>query len=714
MSATLLPETVHDPFGARTPRQQTEQTSFATVRRPRLVAALSNPDGPPVAVLVAPAGFGKTTVLCEWSVRDPRPFAWVTLDARHDDPRALLESVSRAIDVAGARAPDGRVVLVLDDVHLVRSAAAQDAIAGIAAHLPADVTLALASRTEPPVPVARLRAHGLVTELRQRDLAMTSIEAAAVLRAAGLRLGHDHVTALLRTTEGWPAALSLAALSLDGQTAPGPAIARFGGGERIVAEYLRDEVLAGLSDDDVRFVVRTSILDVLTGPLCDAVLERSGSADVLSRLQRSNFPLVALDRTADLYRHHRLLSGMMRAQLGRTEPQLAAELHRRASAWHAATGDRERGLQHALAADEVGRAGDLVWAGVPSSIEQGSTVTVEHWLSRFTDGQIAAHPRLALAAAGTQLALGQGHLAEHWLAAAAAPGTDRVVACGVAALRAALGRDGLVRMAEDAERASSLLGPENACQALCRLVGGVAAHLLGNPETARRLLEEGARRAAVSAPHVHALCLAQLALVAFDEHDPEGAARLITRARSQVARYALARYPTTAAVLAVSALVRAQRGRIDEAHRDATEAAALLDQVTDLAPWYEIETRILLGRTALRLSDVATARAELATAGRLAARLPEAVLLHRWLEAAKTDLEAFASSASRLPSSLTAAELKILHFLPTHLSFREIAERTFVATNTVKTQANAVYRKLDVSSRSDAVARATELGLLDG
>ena len=239
--------------------------------------------------------------------------------------------------------------------------------------MPAEISVALAGRTELPVPVARLRAAGQVTEFRHRDLALTRTEAAALLRIAGLRLGTEEIDALLHSTEGWPAALSLAALSLADQPVPGPAVARFGGGDRLVAEYLRDEVLADLSEDDLSSSLGTSILDVLTAPLCDAVLERTDSAATLARLLRSNVPLVALDRTAERFRHHRLLADMLRAQLRRTQPELEAALHRRASAWHASAGDRERGLRHALAAHELGRAGELVWGGVPSSLEQGSS-----------------------------------------------------------------------------------------------------------------------------------------------------------------------------------------------------------------------------------------------------------------------------------------------------------------------------------------------------
>ena len=438
------------------------------------------------------------------------------------------------------------------------------------------------------------------------------------MRSAGLQLGRDDLDVLLRRTEGWPAALSLAALALDGLRVPGPAIARFSGLDRLVAEYVRDEVLAQLSDDDLQFVMRSSILEMLTASACDAILERPGSADTLARLLRAGFPLVALDRTAERYRHHRLLHDVLGAELRRAGAEQEAALHRRASGWYERCGDRDRALHHALAADEVDHAGDLVWAGVPAAVEQGACASVEHRLSRFDAAQIAGHRRLALSAAGLGLASGRGDLAAHWLAAAEATGPDRDLAGAIAALTAALGREGLARMADDADRGSALLAPNSPCQALCALLAGVSAHLRGDRETAWRRLDDGARRAAVAAPQIHALCLAQLALVTLEDNDAEAAAGLSARARAQVARFGLERYPISALVLAVSALVRAQRGRVEEARSDAGDAAALLERLTDFAPWYEAEVQIVLARAALRLSDVGETRVRIAQARRLA------------------------------------------------------------------------------------------------
>ena len=389
MTAAPLLELVRDPLPTPVGR--------ANVRRPRLVAELAGPGAPALSVLIAPAGFGKTRVLREWATRDPRPFAWVTLNPGHDEPAALLRAVSRAVDTACASSRDGRVVVVLDNLHVLRHPAARDTIAAILDGLPPEFTVALASRAEPPVPLARWRAEGRVTELRHGDLAMTRSEAAALVRSAGLKLGRDELDALVRATEGWPAALSLATLSLADQPVAGAAVSRFGGGDRLIAEYLRDEVLADLAPDERRFVEHTAVLDVLTAPLCDALLERSGSADTLTALQRSGFPLVALDRTTEHVRLHRLLADLLRADLSRRDRGLAARLHRRASAAYATAGDPDRALQHALAADEVERAGDLVWSGLPRSDRTGlqhhGRALVDALQRRRRRGAPAAGPR---------------------------------------------------------------------------------------------------------------------------------------------------------------------------------------------------------------------------------------------------------------------------------------------------------------------------------
>jgi LuxR family maltose regulon positive regulatory protein len=699
----------------RAPRAAPRQ---GLVGRTRLVRRLMEVHDVALALLVAPAGYGKTTTLLEWARHDARPFAWVALDRADDDPEHLLASVARAADPLTGR--DGDFVLVLDDVQLLRSGAAIDVLTGLVERPPPGAQLVLASRCEPPLPLGRLRAHRDVLELTPRDFVMTRGEAAALLALAGVELGTADVDALVRRTEGWPAGLYLAALSLREQPDASAASARFGGDDRVVSDYVADALLSDLTTDQVAFLQRTSVLDRLSGPLCDAVLLESGSAGTLRDLARGNALVAPLDRTDEWYRYHGLLAQMLRAQLRRREPELEDELHRRASRWHADHDDIDAAIRHATAASDAELAGELLWTNAFRYIPQGHNATVRRWLARFSDAQIAGHAPLALVAANTHLADGNRDHAEHWTAAAAralerVPARRRAPAleAGIAMMRAAIARDGVTRMRDDAARAYELDADDSPWRSLDRLLEGTACHLLGERERAHALLQEGSRRGVVGAPSVNALCLAQLALLALERDDWGKATELATRARSQIERFRLAAYPTMSLVLAVAALTQAQRGRVQAAKDDCAEATRLLEAMDDFVPWYVAEVRIVLARVALRLSDVVGARALLEAAELAVRATPQAPVLGAWLQDATAQVEAYSSCAVIAPASLTAAELRILGLLPTHLSFREMGSRLYVSPNTVKTQAQAVYRKLDASSRSEAVARARALGLLE-
>jgi LuxR family maltose regulon positive regulatory protein len=487
-----------------------------------------------------------------------------------------------------------------------------------------------------------------------------------------------------------------------------------------VSDYVADSLLAELAADDVAFLQRTSVLDRLSGPLCDAVLQESGSATMLHDLARANALLVPLDRSDEWYRYHGLLAQMLRAELRRREPALEPELHRRASRWYAEHGDVDAAIRHATAAGDVQLAGDLLWANACRYIPQGHNAIVQRWLGHFSDEQAAGNAALALVAAHAHLSDGDRSLAEHWTGAA-----TRALRCmpvrrrtasleaGIAALRAAMARDGVQRMREDAARAYALEDDDSPWRAMDRLLEGTACHLLGAPERAHALLQEGSRRALVAAPSVNAQCLAQLALIAIERDDWAEGAELANRAHAQIERFRLAEYPTMSLVLAVAALTRAQRGHVEVAKDDCSEATRLLAATNDYMPWYVAEVRIVLARVALRLRDVVGARALIQDAAGVLGSEPDTPVLHAWLDDAAAQVDAYAGSAVIAPATLTAAELRILHLMPTHLSFREIGTRLFVSPNTVKTQAQAVYRKLDASSRSEAVARAGELGLLE-
>jgi LuxR family maltose regulon positive regulatory protein len=698
------------------------------IARPRLLRRLAEAHRRPLVLISAPAGYGKTTLVSDWMSADDRPFAWVTLDGADNDASRLLLSVAHALDEIEPIAIDvykallsphprlstvvlprfGRAlrerqapfVLVLDDAHVLVAPEPLEVIATVVDRLPPGSQLVLCSRAEPPLSIGGLRADRGLVEIHAHDLAMSTAEAAALLRQAGVEMSADDVAELVEQAEGWPAGLRLAALS-------GGDHLRLSGNDEIVSDYIRDEFLSELSANALTFLIRTSVLDHLCGPLCDAVLRRRGSAHVLRKLARSNLPLVRLEHGE--YRYHVLLAQMLRAELRRLEPELERDLHLRASEWHAQAGDVRRAIDHAVAAREVHRAGDLLWKSVHEYVPRGGNPRVQRWLGGFSDEEIAAYAPLALAAANSCFALGDLDLVQHWTDAAERSAQHE---SGIAIMRAAISAQGIGRMSQDAMRAYDLEPLDSPWRAICCLFLGVSHQLRGDREAAVRWLEEGVRRGAIPAPNVQALCLAQLALTAIDAGDWEHAAVFAARASAQVDRCALGDYPTSALVFAVAAHVHAHRGVVEEAKAGAHRATLLLEGLRDFVPWYQAETRIALARAATRLGDLSRARKLLGEAQAAAGRTPDATHLPVWIEEATARAGALSSSGATGLATLTTAELRILQFLPTHLSFREIGERLYVSANTVKTQAHAVYRKLAVGSRSEAVARAFELGML--
>jgi LuxR family maltose regulon positive regulatory protein len=515
----------------------------------------------------------------------------------------------------------------------------------------------------------------------------------------------------MERTEGWPAALYLAALALADE--PG-AVEDFTGADRLVSDFLREEVLAELTDDQRAFLRRSSPLAHATGPLCDAVLDVQGSGETLRELAATGLPIEPLDREDTAFRYHPLLAAMLRAELLRVEPERAPVLHRRAADWHEREGDAEQALRHAVAGRDAQRAARLLWALVPRYLQTGDGAALDEWLRAFGEGDLAAHPALALTAAAHHLAQGRRDQAERCTDAAAAA-VDDVEAGGMVAaivlLRACIARDGVARMGEDAARAARLAPADGAAQAPARLLMGVAHHLEGDRPAARMLLEDAAE-SAIGAPVVAALAHAQLALLAAEADDWDGAAQHADEAHARLEPNAA---PATARtlVLTVSALVAAYQGDLTRARREAADGQRLLTSLTGHAPWFVTQVLVWLARAKIRLSDGPAARMLLARAARAQGQVPDAPVLAEWLHDGWERADAFAASATGDGPMLTNAELRVLRLLPSHLSFREIGERLHVSTNTVKTQALSVYRKLDVTSRSQAVSCGLTAGLID-
>lgn len=693
------------------------------VRRPTLVQSLIDARGAALALIVAPPGYGKSTLLAEWAECDPRPFVWLALG--HGEPGTISAltalppwgpSDGLAELVRATRRQHAGFVVVLDDAHLAPAAVLRDVVEAAVQELPAGSAIALASRSEPALALSRLRTHRLLCEVRLQQLAMSPAEAATLLREQGLEPAFEEVQTLVRRTEGWAAALYLASLAVREDP---ESLAGFGGRHHLLTDYLRDEVLAALPPEAISFSIRTSVLDELSGPICNAVLTRRGSAQVLEQLARLNPLLVPVDPAHHGYRWHTLMRETLEGELRRLEPELEPALRLRASSWFSGRGDTRRAIDHAARSRDAELTGDLLWHNILRYVTRGHSDVVRGWLRNFCSERIGGCASLALSASLSALMAGDMDDARHWsLAAAAAlergdarPGLASL-STGLAVVEAISAHDGVARMCDVATRAAETEPEDSLWRPLCFLLSGVATHLQGDRGGAERLLDESIRFSGHDAPRVSSLSLAQRAMIAIEREDWGLAAELTDRATIVVDESSLTTDRLSALVLAAAAASRAHEGRIDEAKRDLRSGVDLLAALGEFVPWYAAEARILLAYASLWLADIVGARTLLAEASRCARRTPGAAIFPDWFDHAWAYMDTMAETSLTGPSSLTIAELRILRFLPSHHSFREIAAQLGVSANTVKTQAHAVYRKLGAASRSEAVAKAIETGLI--
>jgi LuxR family transcriptional regulator, maltose regulon positive regulatory protein len=477
---------------------------WAPVPRRRLYALLDEGTRGPVTLVAASAGYGKTLLLTSWALagRPPGPVAWMTAGPDDHQPASFWAHVLAALDDAGvlpAGGPPGDpgppavsggpllrwlagrlaelprpVVLVLDDLHEAGGGAVAAELRLLLRYAPPQLRLVVATRSDPQLPLHRLRVAGQLGELREADLAFTLSEARALLGDHGVTLPAGDLGALLRRTEGWAAGLRLAALTLRDHPLPGRFVDELAGDDRAIAGYLLEEVLAVQSPELRAFLLRTSVPDRLCGELADALTGRSDGAEVLARLEREHVFTSATGPRRSWYRYHSLFAELLRAELRHEHPEELAGLHRRAAAWHAANGLPVEAVGHALAGGDPDQAAGLLAGSWPSLLAGGQAATVRELLARLPAEQVRSTPELAAVAALSRLALGELEEADAWLglAAAAEPRFPRFPTPGTAgafeppeipprtpiALRLArLLRARLVGDAADAEAAAAAL-----------------------------------------------------------------------------------------------------------------------------------------------------------------------------------------------------------------------------------------------------------------
>ncbi|MEO6142499.1 MAG: LuxR C-terminal-related transcriptional regulator [Dermatophilaceae bacterium] len=407
----------------------------ALVARPRLSERLSRGADSALTIVSAPAGFGKTTLLAEWlatAATDGRSAAWLSLDQRDNDPTLFWTYLVAALKTAQPRVGAGalsllqspqppieavlatllndlgaisnEVVLVLDDYHVIESRDVQDGMAFLLEHLPAQIHLVIASRADPALPLARLRGRGELVEIRAADLRFSPDEAAAYLNGVmGLVLTAQDVDALEVRTEGWVAALQLAALSLQGRDDAAGFIAGFAGDDRYIVDYLVEEVLQRQPQNVRSFLLKTSILTRLNGSLCDAVTAQDGGKAMLDALDRGNLFLVQLDDRRNWYRYHHLFADVLQAHLLDEQPDEVPDLHRRARAWYEQNGERSEAIRHALAGDDFARAAALVELAIPAMRMSRQEATLRHWIEALPGELVRVRPVLSVGYAGALL-----------------------------------------------------------------------------------------------------------------------------------------------------------------------------------------------------------------------------------------------------------------------------------------------------------------------
>jgi ATP/maltotriose-dependent transcriptional regulator MalT len=706
-----------------------------------------------LCLLSAPAGFGKTTLLTQWcAMAGAGRVAWVSLDEGDNDPtsfwvyvvealqtvepsvgtaalaalqrtgadlyRAVLPSLHSELSVVGSP-----LVLVLDDYHLVTNATCHQTLAFFLDHLPAGVHVVLSTRADPALPLARMRARGELAELRVTELRFTDEEASALLNGSmGLQLPTHDVERLAERTEGWAAALYLAGLSLRGREDASAFIASFQGDHRHVADYLGAEVLARQPEQVRTFLLRTSVLERLSGPLCDAVLETEGSAGRLRELERSNLFLVPLDDHRQWYRYHQLFAQLLRVELGNREAALLPALHRRAAGWYRGAGNIGEAIHHTAAAGEFNEAGALIVRHWLTYWLSGRLATVTRWLDGLPDEAVTGDPPVAVVAAliggfsGASKEKTERRLAaaEHDDYEGALPDGISSLDFGVALTHAALVYDDVGRSLRGARRALELAGPEPSPFSWMALAAlGHALYLSGQPAEARPELEELVRRvSAAEQPYAVVTALAVLSLIAGDEGRDRTAAARAGHAAALAEAHGLRSEPLCGIVHMAVGRALTLHGKLAEADKQLGRALELL--AIDSMLVQRTHALLLLGSVRQGQGDLPGARALVEQARELVERLADPGSLPALLEQANRNLGLASRRQVEAATPLTKRERAVLRLLPTRLSNREIGRELYVSVNTVRSQVQAIYRKLEVTSRAEAVAQARHLRLLPG
>ena len=733
------------PGGTRRVARRAPQFRREVVERWRLLARLAAARDCPVVLLCAPAGFGKTILAAQLSDGDPRPTGWIQLEDADNDPLALLNDVVCALAEQVAIAPrlahelearfpriDDVVLpllaeqlagcdpflLVLDDLEVLRHPRSLAILSFLVANVPPGSQLVLASRCEPEIPLARMRASGHVLDIRAADLALDARETRELLATGGVTLDDEQVEDIRERAEGWAAGIALAMLSREGLIGASdlPAIAV--GRLPDVASYLLEEAVDGQPPDVRRFLLASSVLRRMSPALCDAVLEIADSGRVLATLERSSLFIVLLRDDGEWHRYHHLFRELLQMELRRQAPEVIPRILGRAAVWHDSHGDPGEAFEYARECGDFSLAGRIALRYADDLIARGLIETLRGWLSRCTPAELASDPRLALA--GAWVALLSGEAAEARRLAAAADTADDLDVpspegatsrrSSLALLRATLGYDGVSQMLRDGELVCAAEASAETRWVMDGWRQVATAHLLdGRPEEAIAAFAEVLLRTK-GRPDLNYLtihCLGYSALAAADARDWRRARRWARDAHALTDESGLEHIVQSVAPYVAHATVLQHDGLLPQA-REALAHARRIIPTLHAVSWCEADISLRCAQLSLSLGDVDGAL-ELGDVARGAlAHYPDPGMLVARLGA----LDRRLSSGQQL--RFTPSELRLVPFLASHLSLREIGDRIHVSRATVKTHVDSIYRKLGVPRRSDAVDRLEALGVLHG
>ena len=721
------------------------------VTRPALLELLDDIAGRKLTLLSAPPGWGKTTLLSEWATtsRDAR-FAWLSLDSDDSDPSRfwtyVIEALRTAAPPIGARslpllsAPGVKLVdtvlpelvneidaltddlvLVLDDYHLITNAETSAGLTFLVDHLPRSLQIAIASRTDPPLPLPRLRARRELLELRSPELRFSEQEAAVLLNDI-LELGLDSrdIARLQQRTEGWAGALGLAALSLRGRRDRSAFITDFAGDDRHLVDYLAAEVLEQEREEVQTFLLQTSILGRLSGELCDAVTKREGGKEMLEEIERANLFLVPLDAKRDWYRYHHLFGELLRHELSRSAPQRVPDLHRRAATWHLEHGSIDDAILHSVSAGDVKEAADVIAAHWNHTFNQGRLATVSRWLDALPKAVVSGDARLCIARAWVAMDLARLDEADVWLETAERALSEQPAVedgepldAPIALLRT-LQRykaGNVSEAAEAARRAVELeaeLTPFSITVAHCLL--GASLYWCGRANGARQALQKAVGHAESSGNELAGIYARGYLAVIQIERD-----ELVQAERSAQVAMAAASVPAAAEHF-VTMMAHLSYGKVLAERHALVDAVQPLERALELARRGAGKIEVAHGAVALAwvklaLGDTAAARELVRDAQTAIKGCPDIGIMAAMLAAVEARVNADRQVAVS-GQELSERELAVLRLLPTRMSQREIGDALYVSLNTVKSHVRGIFRKLDATSRTEAVEHARRLQLL--